>query len=79
MFEMRQPKYQWGQKVSCIADLRNDGSRPEFAEDALLVAVGSIGEVVNVGHHAEANIPVYLVEFPPGMVVGCFEEELVAL
>jgi nitrogen fixation protein NifZ len=78
MFEQRQPKYQWGQKVSCTEDLHNDGSYPDLAEDALLAPAGSVGEVVNIGHHAEANIPIYLVEFPPGIVVGCFEEELTA-
>lgn len=79
MFEPRQPKYRWGQKVSCAADIRNDGSHPGFAENALLAAIGSAGEVVNVGHHAETNIPVYLVEFSSGVVVGCFEEELAAV
>ncbi len=37
---------------------------------------GAVGEIVQVGHHVEANVPVYLVEFP-GSVVGCIEEEIV--
>jgi nitrogen fixation protein NifZ len=78
MFDLRQPIYQWGQKVRASADLVNDGSYPEAPVDALLVAQGSVGEIVNVGHHEEANMPIYLVEFGDRLVVGCFEEELVA-
>lgn len=76
MFEPRQPKYGWGQKVSCTADIYNDGSHPERPDDELLAPAGTSGEVVNIGHHTESNTPIYLVEFPGGLVVGCFEEEL---
>lgn len=76
MIEPRTPLYQWGQKVSTEADIFNDGSYPDHEPEALLVAAGSIGEIVQVGHHEEANIPIYLVEFPGGYVVGCFEEEI---
>ena len=78
MIEPRAPIYRWGQKVCAVADLYNDGSYPDRAPDALLVAAGSEGEIVQVGHHEEANLPIYLVEFPNGCVVGCFEEELTA-
>ena len=76
MIDLRQAKYQWGQKVKAEIDLYNDGSYPEYARDAVLVAAGSAGEIVNVGHHQDANVPVYLVEFSSGHVVGCLEEEL---
>jgi nitrogen fixation protein NifZ len=76
MIEPRTPIYQWGQKVWAETDLYNDGTYPDREPDALLVVAGSEGEVVQVGYHEEANIPVYLVEFPNGCVVGCFEEEL---
>lgn len=76
MHEPRQPKYAWGRRVSCTADLLNDGSHPDYAADALLVPAGTVGEVVNVGHHTESDTPIYLVEFPGGVVVGCFENEL---
>ena len=43
--------------------------------DAMLVAAGGPGEIVQVGHHAESNLPVYMVDF--GVVVlGCLEEEI---
>ncbi|HCA26525.1 MAG TPA: nitrogen fixation protein NifZ [Betaproteobacteria bacterium] len=76
MFDVREPKYQWGQPVCCTEDLLNDGSHPEHAAEALLAARGSVGEIINVGCHMDSNTPVYLVEFTRGLVVGCLEEEL---
>lgn len=76
MIPRRDPMFQWGQPVRAAVDLINDGSHPGYAADAVIVAVGGVGEVVNVGHHEDSNTPVYLVEFPGGTVVGCLEEEL---
>ena len=42
-------------------------------------AIGDIGEIVQVGTHTEANIPIYLVEFGERLVVGCLEEEIIPL
>lgn len=75
MIETRLPKYQWGQYVIAVEDMFNDGSYPDLEADALIVAKGIKGEIVNIGHHADQNIPIYLVEFP-GKVVGCLEEEI---
>lgn len=75
MIEPRAPKYQWGQSVVAAEDLYNDGSLPDVPEDLLLVVAGGPGEIVQVGHHAQANVPVYMVDF--GVVVlGCLEEEI---
>jgi len=79
MIEPRMPKYQWGQRVRAEIDLHNDGSFPDAPAEALLVKVGDIGEIVQVGTHTEANMPVYLVEFGERLVVGCLEEEIVPL
>ena len=76
MPDRREPKYQWGQPVIAAADLVNDGSHPDAAEDALLVASGTRGEVVQCGVHEESNTPLYIVEFPGGRIIGCLEEEL---
>ena len=76
MIEPRTAIYQWGQRVFAEADLFNDGSFPDHAPDALLVPAGTEGEIVQIGHHEEANIPIYLVEFPGGYVIGCLEEEI---
>jgi nitrogen fixation protein NifZ len=79
MIEPRLPKYQWGQRVKALIDLHNDGTFPDAAAEARLVNVGDTGEIVQVGTHSEANIPIYLVEFGERLVVGCLEEEIVPL
>jgi len=78
MYEPREAKYQWGQRVTALIDLVNDGSYPEVPEDALLVPVGTTGEIVQIGHHEEANLPIYMVEFVTDKprVVGVMEEEI---
>lgn len=76
MFEPRQPKYEWGQRVKAETNLLNDGSFPDKPAEALLVASGDTGEIVQVGTHTETNTPVYLVEFGDKLVVGCLEEEI---
>jgi nitrogen fixation protein NifZ len=76
MLDIREPKYQWGQPVKTVVDLVNDGSYPDVAEDELLVASGTCGEIVQTGVHEESNTPVYIVEFPDGKVIGCLEQEL---
>jgi len=76
MIDAREPIYQWGQPVVALVDLINDGSYPKLDEKALLAATGVRGEIVQVGMHTEAKVPVYLVEFPDGRIVGCLEEEI---
>lgn len=76
MPEPRLPKYQWGQRVKAAVDLMNDGSFPNAPADGRLVAVGDTGEIVQVGRHTDANLPIYLVEFGERLVVGCLEEEI---
>lgn len=77
MFEPRLPKFQWGQRVKALTDLRNDGTFPDAPEEALLVKTGDMGEIVQVGTHTEENFPIYLVEFGEQLVVGCLEEEII--
>lgn len=76
MIEIREPKYQWGQRVVAALDLFNDGSYPNESPDSLLACVGDAGEIVQVGTHTETNTPIYLVEFNSKHAVGCFEEEI---
>ncbi|MDP2828450.1 MAG: nitrogen fixation protein NifZ [Sulfuricellaceae bacterium] len=76
MSESRQPSFRIQQRVVCNMDLFNDGSHPEREPDALLVEAGTVGEIVNVGQHVESSTPVYMVEFPGLMIVGCLEEEI---
>ena len=76
MFEPRLPKFQWGMRVKALIDLHNDGGYPDKEPEALLVANGGHGEIVQVGAHMDSNTPIYLVEFGDGLVVGCLEEEI---
>jgi nitrogen fixation protein NifZ len=69
-------RYDWGQRVRATADLVNDGSYPDRADDELLVKAGDTGEIVNVGAHVETETIVYLVEFSPQLVIGCLEDEI---
>lgn len=79
MIDLREPKYQWGQPVKAAADLYNDGSLPDAPdEDILLVVAGGPGEIVQIGHHEQANVPIYLVDFGT-VVLGCLEEEIVPM
>ncbi|EGJ10955.1 MULTISPECIES: nitrogen fixation protein NifZ [Rubrivivax] len=76
MLDPRLPRYPWGLEVRAAVDLYNDGSVPDAEEDQLLIVRGGPGEIVQVGHHAEANVPLYMVDF--GLcVLGCLEEEIV--
>ncbi|MEK6750175.1 MAG: nitrogen fixation protein NifZ [Pseudomonadota bacterium] len=73
----REPKYQRGASVVAMIDLYNDGSYPNRANGALLVTLGALGEVVQVGLHVETGTPIYMVQFGGRDVVGCLEEEIV--
>ncbi len=75
MIDLRELKFQWGQPVRAAIDLYNDGSVPEIPEDILLVVAGGPGEIVQVGHQSEANVPIYMVDFGVA-VIGCLEEEI---
>lgn len=70
------PCFDYGEKVRSRRMVRNDGSFPGRGEDEQLAEAGQVGEIVRVGHHVEANQPIYLVDFGGELVVGCFEDEL---
>jgi nitrogen fixation protein NifZ len=74
--DARQAKYREGEFVLAATELYNDGSHPDGPQDQLLAVPGCIGEIVQVGHHEEANLPVYMVDFGHA-VIGCLEEEIV--
>jgi nitrogen fixation protein NifZ len=76
MMERAAPKFAWGQRVRAVSDLYNDGSFPDFPEEALLVPEGGSGAVVQIGTHTESNTVVYMVEFETSSVIGCREDEL---
>ncbi len=76
MMDRREPRFDWGLRVVVREDIFNDGTFPGEPENALLVPANCVGEIVRVGHHEEVNIPVYLVEFSNGRVIGCLENEI---
>lgn len=73
---IREPKFEWGMRVTALEDLVNDGSHPGVPEGAVIVPKGTVGEIQRIGHHEEANVPIYLVEFSGEALVGVLEEEI---
>ncbi len=71
-----------GDVVYAKESLYNDGGVPDIAEDALLVAEGTRGVVVNIGFlEADEDQEIFLVRFEGengdlGGPVGCLPEEL---
>lgn len=63
-------------------DLRNDGSHPEFGEEAILVPQGTRGVIINTGYpEAAPDQDLFLVRFETetgvlGPPIGCWGAEL---
>jgi nitrogen fixation protein NifZ len=72
----REPIYEASHLIVAVVDLVNDGSHPQTLEGVVLVPKGTPGTVVRVGRAEESDTPVYLIEFPGGLLVGCLEEEI---
>lgn len=70
------PKYEYGDSVRVIRNVRNDGTFPGLETGALLVRRGSVGFVKDVGTFLQDQI-IYSVHFmQQDRMVGCREEEL---
>lgn len=71
------PRWEYGDSVRLIRNVRNDGTYPGMATGAPLVRRGSMGFVVDVGTFLQDQI-IYSVNFlDEGRIVGCREEELI--
>jgi nitrogen fixation protein NifZ len=71
-----QPRFDYGEAVRVLRNIRNDGTFPGHATGTLLVPRGSVGYVRDVGTFLQDQI-IYSVHFvDAGRVVGCREEEL---
>ncbi|SFQ09469.1 nitrogen fixation protein NifZ [Bradyrhizobium sp. Ghvi] len=79
MTQLGFPKYRRGQRVKTAVDLINDDSFPDREPEGVLLAAGSIGEIINVAIHTEANVPIYIVDFGEQLLIGCLEEEIAVL
>ena len=70
------PKYEYGQTVRVIRNLRNDGTYPGEPTGQLLVRRGSVGYVRDVGTFLQDQL-IYSVDFlDQNRRVGCREQEL---
>lgn len=70
------PRFDYGDEVRVLRNLRNDGTFPGEPTGALLVRRGSTGFVRDVGTFLQDQI-VYTVHFLDGdRLVGCRDEEL---
>ncbi len=70
------PKYEYGEKVRVIRNLRNDGTFPGAPAGRLLIRRGAIGYVRDVGTFLQDQL-IYSVDFiDDGRMVGCREQEL---
>lgn len=71
------PKYEYGEAVRLIRNVRNDGTYPGMATGTLLIRRGSVGYVADVGTFLQDQL-IYSVNFlEAGRMVGCREEELI--
>lgn len=71
------PKYDYGDEVRVMRNVRNDGTYPGLDTGTLLVRRGSTGHVINVGTFLQDQI-IYTVHFLDiDKQIGCREEELI--
>ena len=73
------PVFRRGQRVRIIKPIRNDGSNPFEAPDAILVQPGAQGYVKHIGDFLQV-LRIYEVHFiEEGHTFGCRESELEAI
>jgi len=72
-----QSRWEMGESVRVIRNVRNDGTYPGAETGSVLIARGRVGAVVDIGTFLQDQI-IYSVHFlAVDRVVGCREEELV--
>jgi nitrogen fixation protein NifZ len=73
------PKYEFGDEVRIVRNVRNDGTSPGVPTGTLLIRRGSVGVVINVGTFLQDQL-IYTVNFlDQGKIVGFREEELISI
>jgi nitrogen fixation protein NifZ len=74
---MMPTRWECGESVRVIRNVRNDGTYPGLMTGAPLVKRGSIGHVIDIGTFLQDQI-IYSVHFlTEDRIVGCREEELI--
>lgn len=70
-------RYEYGDAVRVIRNIRNDGTYPGATKGKLLVQRGNVGYVRNIGTFLQDQV-IYSVDFLSlGCLVGCREQELI--
>ena len=70
------PKFEYGEKVRVVRNVRNDGTYPGEPTGRLLIGRGSVGYVRDVGTFLQDQL-IYSVDFiEQKRMVGCREQEL---
>lgn len=70
-------RFDFGDAVRVIRNVRNDGTYPGMATGELLVRRGSLGHVIDIGTFLQDQV-IYTVHFlDQQRMVGCREEELI--
>ncbi len=70
------PRFEYGDEVRVIRNVRNDGTYPGLETGALLVRRGSVGYVRDVGTFLQDQL-VYSVDFfEEQRLIGCREQEI---
>ncbi len=73
------PKFEFGDEVRIVRNVRNDGTYPGVAIGTLLIRRGSTGFVTNVGTFLQDQL-IYTVNFlDQNKIVGFREEELIPI
>lgn len=74
---MMNARWEYGDGVRLVRNVKNDGTYPGLPVGAPLVRRGTIGHVIDVGTFLQDQI-IYSVHFlEEGRIVGCREEELI--
>ncbi len=73
------PKFEFGDEVRIIRNVRNDGTYPGVPTGTLLIRRGSTGFVTNIGTFLQDQL-IYTVNFiDQDKIVGFREEELIGI
>jgi nitrogen fixation protein NifZ len=73
------PKFEFGDEVRIIRNVRNDGTYPGVPTGTLLIRRGTTGVVINVGTFLQDQL-IYTVNFLElDKIVGFREEELISI
>lgn len=76
---MIRAKFKVGDVVKTRRKIKNDGTYPGISWDALLVDIGEVGVIMDIGIFLLTKT-IYTVYFPRlDMLIGCLEHELEAM